>query len=105
MIGKIKRFLQQYQQIVLTTVFLAICADIFFLKDSGDIFIFGVLGIYIACIKIYTLTYKHTLLIGLFILTVMYLTFIVSGASPSTEKAAVWLFFFLGIGVIQQIKE
>ncbi|MDP1721686.1 MAG: hypothetical protein Q8L37_00600 [Candidatus Gottesmanbacteria bacterium] len=102
---KVFNVLQQGKQVILTTIFLGICADILFLKESSDIRIFTLLGIYIASIFIYKLSGRFTFILSLFVLIIMYIEFLLSGASENTEKAAVWLFFLMGVGLVQQLKE
>ncbi|MBI3576836.1 hypothetical protein HY086_02220 [Candidatus Gottesmanbacteria bacterium] len=97
--------LRDYRQVVLTLIVLLIAADVIFPKESSDIRIFGILGIYIAGILIYKLNSNYTFFMGLLSLFLMYILFLITGTSSSTEKAAVWLFFFFGIGMIQRLKE
>ena len=98
-------YLQRYKQVVLTVILLLIVADIFFLKESSDFRIFTVLGIYIAAIFIYKLSSRFTFILSLFVLVFMYIEFLLTGTSENTEKAAVWLFFLIGTGLVQQLKE
>lgn len=102
---KIFNVLLQGKQVVLTTVFLGICTDILFLKKSSDLRIFALLGVYIASIIIYKLSSRFTFILGLLVLVIMYVEFLLTGASENTEKAAVWLFFLMGTGLVQQFKE
>ena len=97
--------LHAYKQVVLTLIVLLVVADVLFLKESSDIRIFGILGIYIWGILMYKLHSNYTFFMGLLSLFLMYILFLITGTSSSTEKAAVWLFFFLGIGMIQRLKE
>ena len=102
---KVLNVLQHGKQVILTTIFLGICADILFLKESSDFRIFTLLGIYIASIFIYKLSSRFTFILSLFVLVIMYIEFLLTGASENTEKAAVWLFFLIGTGLVQQLKE
>ena len=102
---KVLNMLQRGKQVVLTTIFLGICADILFLKESSDLRIFALLGIYIASIVFYKLSSRFTYILSLFVLVIMYIEFLLTGASENTEKAAVWLFFLMGTGLVQQLKE
>lgn len=100
-----KTYLDTYKQVVLTLVFLLIATDVLFLKEHSDLRLFSILGIYIACINVYRLSGRFTFFIALLDLAMMYILFLTTGTSPSAEKAAVWLFFLLGIGMIQRLKE
>lgn len=98
-------FIQQQKLSVLTVLFSIIIVDTIFIEGSSDTIIFGLLGIYAISIFLYKLKSRVALLFGLALLTITYVSFLISGPSPRTEKAAVWLFFFLLIGIIQQFKE
>lgn len=98
-------FLYKVKPIALTVIFLAIIVDIFFIKKSSDFIIFGLLAFYIACIFVYNLKSKLTLLFCLVLLGIMFVLLLLTGGSSLTEKSAVWLYFFLLIGIIQQFRE
>ncbi len=99
------RVLRQNKQVVLTSILLGVLGDILLIKDDSDLRIFGLLGLYFASILFYKIKSRFTFAICLIILAVMYIAFILSGTSEQTEKAAVWLFFFMLIGIIQQLRE
>lgn len=91
--------------VVLSVIFLGILADTLFIKGNSDLRIFGFLGVYVAAISFYKLKSRLTFLLGLVLLGAMFVEFIFTGTSESTEKTAVWLVFFLLIGIIQQWRE
>lgn len=92
-------------QIILTLIVFAVISDIFFIKDNSDIKLFFILFVYIFFSKFYALTSKFTFFVSLLVLASMFIEFLLTRASFATEKAAVWLFFFFLIGIIQQLKE
>lgn len=96
--------LRQSRQIVLTTVCLSVVADVIARAKSSDIRIFGILGAFILCLWIYKLSSIFIFKLCILLLVMMLAAFIL-GNSPSTEKAAVWFFLFLGMGIIRQWKE
>lgn len=96
-------YLKNYKSSALTSIVLIIMADIFFSNIESDIFIFGILGLYLFSIKLYELKAKTTFLICVFILAAFSIQFIFSNTSSHTEKAAVWLFLFLLTGIIQEL--
>ena len=98
-------FFKINKPVVLSVIFLGILADTLFIKGDSDLRIFGILGFYVAAIFFYKLKSRLTFLLGLVLLGVMFVEFIFTGTSESTEKAAVWFVFFLLIGIIQQWKE
>ncbi|MEK7502017.1 MAG: hypothetical protein AAB609_00665 [Patescibacteria group bacterium] len=91
--------------VLLTIVVLAVLADILLIPESSDIRIFITLGLYGISIMLYKLAGRYAFLFCLVLLGIMYIEFLFTGTSPATEKAAVWIFFFLLIGIIQQWKE
>lgn len=103
--NKIASFLKENKKTLLTLLIVAIFADILFLKKSSDLIIFGILIISLFFIKIFQLKSKLTFLLGLTLLVTMFINYLFTGTSASTEKAAVWLILFLIIGVIQRWKE
>ena len=98
-------FLKRNKPVVLTVIFLGILSDIFLLFGSSDTRIFGILGLYVISILLYKLKSRLTFTVSLFLLGIMFFEFLFFGPSANTEKAAVWLFFFLGIGIIQGWRE
>ena len=105
MIATIKHFVRRFQEAVLTILVLVVLGDIVFLKTESDLMLFGILGAYLACIFFYKLSSSATFRFSLFILGIMSISFVTTGASVITERAAVWLFFLILTGIIQQIKE
>lgn len=98
-------FLKRNKPVVLTIIFLGILADIFITSGSSDSRIFGILFFYIISVWLYKLKSRLTFTVSLLLLGIMFVEFILSGSSANTEKATVWLFFFLGIGIIQGWRE
>lgn len=98
-------YLKNYKSSMLTAIMLIIIADIFFSNIESDIFIFGVLGLYLFSINFYKLKSKTTFLICFFIMVAFSIEFIFSNTSNHTEKAAVWLFLLLFTGIIQELHQ
>ena len=105
MIKKGILILRENKPVVITLIFLAIFADIVFIKGNSDIRIFGILGIYVAAASFYKLKGRLTFLFGLALLGIMFIEFLFTQTSPATEKAAVWLYLFLAIGIVQKLRE
>ena len=105
MIKKGILILRKNKPVVLTVIFLAILADIFFIRGNSDIRIFGILGVYIISVFFYKLKSRLTFLFSLALLGIMFIEFLFTRTSESTEKAAVWLYLFLAIGIIQKLRE
>lgn len=96
---------QRYKIVILTVFVMLILSDIVILRESNDIRLFGLLGVYVLNIHFYKLSSRNTFFFCLFLLAVMYVEFLFQGAADSTERAAVWLFFMLLIGIVQRIRE
>lgn len=95
--------LKNYKSAVLTAVVLMVTGHIFFSNITSDVLVFGVLAFYISAIYFYKLKAKTTFIICFFILAAFSIQFIFTSISSHTEKAAVWLFLFLSIGIIQEL--
>lgn len=104
-IKNVRTFFEANKITVLSIIFFAIISDIIFFTQSSDIIFFGMLGLYLITVFIYKLKSKLTFLFCLVLLSVMYLQFIFTGTSLTTEKTAVWLFLFTAMGILQQLRE
>lgn len=91
--------------IFLTIVPLIVIGDIVVIPNSSDIIIFSTLFFYIVCISLFRLKSRMTFFLALGILIIMYIEYLISGPSTNAEKAAVWLFVFLTVGILQQWRE
>lgn len=91
--------------LLLTVVTAGILADIFFIPGSSDVRIFSILILYLLAIKIHNLRSQFTFYVDLGLLILTFIEYLMSGPSAETEKAAVWFFLFLLIGIIAKWKE
>lgn len=103
--AKITSFLKENKKIAFALLVVSIFVDIFFVKMSSDIVIFGILLLYGIFIKIFQIKSRRTFLLCLALLAAMFVNFLFTGTSVSTEKAAVWLILFMALGIFQQWKE
>lgn len=94
--------LRRHKSAVLIALLIGVMVDVVGIAFKSDLIIFGLLGLYILAIRIYKLPSKIAFFICFFILTLLLFEFIATGASLHTEKAAVWLFLFMGIGIVQE---
>lgn len=104
-IEKIVPLLRENKKTVLTLFIVFILFDSLRARLSSDVVIFSMLLLYGIFIKIFQIKSTFTFLFCLLLLAEMFMSFVLTGASISTEKVAVWLILFFGIGVIQQWKE
>lgn len=104
-IESIISFTRENKRTVLTLFVVSIVAESLSKRLSSDVVIFSALLLYGFFIKIFRTKSTFTFLLCLGLLIVMSTNYFFTGASISTEKAAVWLILFLGIGVIQQWRE
>lgn len=98
-------FLKENKTTLLTLFVVFIFADIFFANRSSDLVIITILLLYGILIKTFHIKSRFTFLLCLALLMAMSIDYLLTSASISTEKAAVWLILFLGIGAIQQWRE
>lgn len=104
-IKKITSFLKENKKIALALLVVSIFVDIFFVKTSSDIVIFGILLLYGIFVKMFQIKSRRTFLLCLALLAMMFINFLFTGTSVSTEKAAVWLVLFMALGIFQQWRE
>ena len=102
---KITVFLRINKKITLTLIAVFIFVDIFFIKTSSDVVNFGILLLYGIFVKMFQIKSRRTFLLCLALLAVMFINFILTGPSITTEKAAVWLVLFMALGIFQQWRE
>lgn len=95
-------------------ILLLIISDIVLFTLSSDIRIFGILFIYIFFVKLLKLKSNASFVFSLIFLVLAYSSFIFSDVTyfanpgpniPFSEKAAVWTFLFMIIGIVQKWKE
>lgn len=98
-------FLKVSKRTILALLTASIFVDIFFVKTSSDIVIFGTLLLYGIFIKILRLSSKLTFSLCLGLITTMSVDYLFVGVSVSTEKAAVWFVLFMALGIFQQWRE
>lgn len=104
-IRKITALLEQSQRVVMVLLIGIIFVDSLFVKTSSDFVTFGILLLYGVFAKAYQWKSRETFLLCLGLLSAMFISFVFSYASISTEKLTVWLYLFLIVGIIQRWKE
>ncbi|QQG40422.1 MAG: hypothetical protein HYV37_02515 [Candidatus Levyibacteriota bacterium] len=102
---KIITLLKENKKTVLAIFTVFIVVESQSKRLSSDFVIFSALLLYGIFIKIFQIKSTSTFLLCLLLLVEMSIDYLLTGASISTEKAAVWLILFLGVGVIQQWRE
>ncbi len=104
-IESIISFATENKRTFLTLFIIFIIVENLSKRLSSDVVIFSALLLYGVFIKIFRIKSTFTFLLCLGFLVLMSIEYLFTGASVSTEKAAVWLILFFGIGVIQQWRE
>jgi len=98
----------------LIVFFLLILGDIILFTESSDLRIFGLLFLYGLLVKTIKFNSNKTFLFALILLVLAYFQFIFSDMVyfvnpgpniPFSEKAAIWTFLFISIGIIQKWRE
>lgn len=87
---------------VLTVILLLTIQYIAFLDFETDIALFLLIGLYLLAVKFYNLQSKTTFLYCFIFLAIMAVEFVLTSVSTSTEKAAVFLYFYILTGIIQE---
>lgn len=88
--------------IIFTLIILVIFGDIFLTNANSDLRFFGIAGLFAITNIFYRVKSKFTFVLCLVLLIIMYISFLISGASQFTEKVAVWIFLFMTVGIGQQ---
>lgn len=87
---------------LLMLVFLCVIADVLILQNRSDLRTFTILTLYIFSVRFYKLQSKIAFLFSFIFLLVLFIYFVLVRTSDTMEKAAVWAFLFLGIGIFHQ---
>ena len=96
-----RKFLLANNNVIMSVLAFMILVDIFMMPGASDVRTYGTLFLY--AIDTWTIGRKSkTTFIGcLALLFLMYVLYLLTGTSEQTEKAAVWLFHWFLIGVVQ----
>lgn len=89
----------------LAALFLAVLGiffDIFIIDSSSDLRILFLIGLWILSIRLHKFEAQVTMVIGLALLALCPFALIFSRSSVA-EKAAIWAYLFLIVGVIQEL--
>lgn len=95
--------LNKNKSVLLTVIRLIVIEDIIFFQTQSDLVYFWILGLYMLATGFYKLTSKETFFFCFFIVALLFIEFVFTGTSEHTEKAAVWLFLFMAIGIFQEL--
>lgn len=95
--------LRNNKPVVITVISLIIIEYVSLIETDSDLITLGILGSYIYVIYFYKLKSKTTFSFCFFVLFLLFVEFVVTGTSVNTEKAAVFLFFFMAIGIVQEL--
>lgn len=97
-------YMRRNALLVAGMVYLVVVLDTLFITGSSDIRLFSILGVYILAAVILKLNSRLTFGFTLVLLAIMYVEFLLTGSGDKTEKAAVWLYLFLVVGIFQQLR-
>lgn len=96
-------FLREYKHAIVTLNLLAIIGDILLINFKSDLITFIILGLLIILFKFYKFPFKRIFTLCLIPIVIIFLGFIVDSHSMAINKASIWLFLLLGIGIVQQL--
>jgi hypothetical protein len=104
MIKKIGSFLDKYRFLILILSGISILFDIFFLKFTSDFLIFFLTGLWVLVVKLYKFEGRVSVAVALgFLVLCPFL--LIFKKEAIAEKAAIWAYMFLVVGVIQMFIE
>lgn len=96
-----RKFLKANNNVVISLLSFMVLADIFMIPRMSDVRTYGILFLYAIDTWVIERKSKTTFIVCLALLLLMYVLYLFTGTSEQTEKAAVWLFFLMLIGVVQ----
>jgi len=100
--GRISKFLGKNKFLILIFCGVGILFDIFFLKLTSDFLIFFLTGLWILAVKFYKFKGRVSVGVALGFLVLCPFLLILKKEAIA-EKAAIWVYMFLVVGVIQEI--
>lgn len=95
---------REIKGIVLTLLFSFVIVTVLFFNTISDLMYFGTLGLFGIFIWKWRFPSRYTFLFCMVLLVVTYISFLLLGTEPLTERAAVWFVLFFATGVVQQWK-
>ncbi|MEK7577101.1 MAG: hypothetical protein AAB492_00600 [Patescibacteria group bacterium] len=98
-------WIHENQLTFLAFVSILIVAEVFVFPISKDVRLFGGLFLYWFFARTGKLTSVRVFQVCFVLLVVMAISYLVSSASISTERFAVWLVLFMALGLIAQWRE
>lgn len=104
MVARIKEVLEKYKFRMLLTAGVGISVDTLFFEFNSDLVILFLTGLWILSLWLYEYEGRISIGMGLgFLILCPFL--LIFKAEAVAEKAAIWAYVFLVVGVIQQIVE
>lgn len=95
--------LKNNKPVAITVISLIIIEYVSLVETESDLITLEILGLYILVVYFYRLKSKVTFLFCFFILFLLGIEFVITGTSINTEKSALFLYFFLAIGILQEL--
>lgn len=94
---------REYKQVIITLIILTIIGDISLINFKSDLITFIILGLLVASFNFYKFPFRRIFVLCLMPVVIIFFGFIINPYSVIVEKAAIWLFLLLGVGIIQQL--
>lgn len=104
-VNKIVLFLRPFRIFLMGAFFFGVLIDLFNAAENSDIRLFPLLFLWIITTKVFRFKSDMTLKLALGFLGLLFLIFVFSRGSIAGERVAVWIYFFLWIGIGQQFIE
>ena len=89
--------------VVVTLIVVAIIADILSVSFKSDLITFTILGLIIIFFRFYKFSSKSMFTLCFIPLVIIFFSFLINPNSLGLEKASVWLFLIMGVGIIEEI--
>lgn len=100
---RVLSFLKVYRVGVVTLLLVIMIEDILLVGFKSDLITFSILGLIIFFFRFYKTTSKRIFSLAFIPIIVMFLMYFIDAFSVITEKAAIWLFLLMGVGIMQEL--
>lgn len=99
---KIKNFLEKYKFWILVATGFGILLDVFVFKQTSDLVVLFLTGLWVLTVRLCKFENKVSIAGSLIFLTICPFLLIFE-KQPVAEKAAVWFYVFLIVGIFQGV--
>jgi len=97
--------LKEYKHAVIAIILIAMIGDIAVIGSKSDVIPFAILGLLIIFFKFYGFSSKMFFILCFIPVVIIFLGFIINPFSVMLDKASIWLFLLMGLGILLELFE